>query len=1134
MIRFHACHRYIRKGRLAGPIAALIAGAAVLLAQPARAQVQLALNDATDRAPHFFLAAPGGTHALDISSTPVLARRIALDLDGATLKSALAAITNASGLSLAYSRDMVAMDTPVHLQAENITVAAALTDVLFDVGVDVVFNPDGRAALVPRVTTKTGRHQQQQGMRISGRVIDTTEHVPISAAAVLVTGTTVGQNTSDSGTFSFILPPDAKTLSVRRIGYLARTIPVVAGQTEYTIALQRDILRLQGEVVTGIATTVSTQNAANAVAVVSSQELNEAPSPTVETALEGKVPGALIEANNAGAPGGGVQVQIRGVTSINGNAEPLYVVDGVIVNNETVNSGAGAITLGGQGSSQLAPSFSDLSPNRISDLNPDDIESVEVLKGASASAIYGSKASAGVIIITTKKGSPGKPQWTVNSQVGHFADAAEIPMRQFPTLASAEGWYRNDIKGGADTSAASIAADNSYISSIYAGPQNYQSQLFGNSQLSYQENASVSGTSGATQYYLSGLWKYDNGTQLNTGYGKQTIRSNITEKVSSTLSVSANLSYMHDLTRRSLSGNDNISGVPYSIFPNTPQFVALDHPNADGAWPVNPFDPANPFADAMEIQTPEELSRFIGGASVNWTPWRTEHQSLQVNLVGGADLASLNDQLYAPPDLQVEQTTPTGLPGTAVSNLSQTNYLNYSVNVIDHYSGLSFLDATTSAGFEQDQRNFINGVTAAIGLLAGVDAPTVGSTQDNFYTHTAQQDQSLYFQEQVITLDNRLAVTAGITAERSSIDGNVDKFYAYPRYSASYRLPSFGFFDEFKLRAAYGQSGNLGAYGAKYTPFNTGFIAGQNVIENSGTLGDPNLRPETEQEIEMGFDATFLRSRAQFSATIYSKRLTDLLLDASVAPSQGYGSTEVNGGQFTDQGIELQLQGTPIQLHNGLTWISSVSFYRNYSVLNSLPVPAYATGGVGFGASYLGPGRSLTDIVNTNVLSADGVPVQVGDYSPDFILSLSNDFTWHNFRLHSLIDWDRGGNTIDASDFYFDFNGEYLWADSAVSANRLNKFIAGGEPYVQPASFLKVRELTLSYTLPRHITSQLAGNRISSARLSLTGYNLWLITHYDGLDPEVSWDGISTYTRGTDITPYPPSRSYFVGVTLGL
>ncbi len=272
----------------------------------------------------------------------------------------------------------------------------------------------GVAALVLALSTVA--NAQQEGTRITGRVTNAAEHVPVPTAQVIVSGTTIGAISTDSGTFTLRVPADAKSMVVRRIGYLAQTITITPGKTEYTIALQKDVLRLETQVVTGLATSVASQNSANAVSVVSTQDINSVPTPTIENSIQGKIPGAVIQGNNGGAPGGGLQIQVRGVTSIYGNGSPLYVVDGVIVDNETVNADENAINNSGGGitstgaSASGAPSVQDNGVNRIADINPDDIESLEVLKGASASAIYGSKASAGVVVITTKRGTSGKPR----------------------------------------------------------------------------------------------------------------------------------------------------------------------------------------------------------------------------------------------------------------------------------------------------------------------------------------------------------------------------------------------------------------------------------------------------------------------------------------------------------------------------------------------------------------------------------------------------------------------------------------------------------------------------------------------------------------------------------------------------
>jgi hypothetical protein len=310
-------------------------------------------------------------------------------------------------------------------------------------------------------------------------------------------------------------------------------------------------------------------------------------------------------------------------------------------------------------------------------------------------------------------------------------------------------------------------------------------------------------------------------------------------------------------------------------------------------------------------------------------------------------------------------------------------------------------------------------------------------------------------------------------------------------------------------------------------------IDGINAVALPNTLGDSLIKPESEQETELGFDLTFLKSRAQFSASIYQKRLTNLLIQAGVAPSYGYTQTYLNGGEFTNQGLELSLQSTPIQMRNGFTWVNQVTYARNYSVVNALPTPNFNAGSnFGFGADYLAPGRSLTEIANPNINGPSGLPVQIGDFSAGELISMSNEFSIKGFRVYGLLDWSRGGQTVNLTDLYFD-TGPQLGADSVAAAKRLTALGNNAEPYTQTATFFKVREVAISYNLPQHVVDHLGFGRVTNMRLSLNGYNMWAIFHYHGLDPQVSAFGNQAVGRGYDVTPFPPARSYYLGLDLG-
>jgi hypothetical protein len=272
------------------------------------------------------------------------------------------------------------------------------------------------------------------------------------------------------------------------------------------------------------------------------------------------------------------------------------------------------------------------------------------------------------------------------------------------------------------------------------------------------------------------------------------------------------------------------------------------------------------------------------------------------------------------------------------------------------------------------------------------------------------------------------------------------------------------------------------------------------------------------------------------TATVYQKRITNLLLQAGVDPTQGFTEEWLNGGEFTNQGIELSLSATPFDSRRGLTWVTTTSFYRNYSVVNALPVPGFrvGAGGGGFGSFYVQPGRSVSEIVNTGILNPDGVPTQIGDQQPSFVMSFNNSLTFGPFRLAGVVDWSRGGDDINFTDLSFEL-GPGLWANQAQAAQKLQIFNNGGAPWVESATFVKLRDVSLSYSLPHAAYSWVSG-RLSSVRIALDGRNLLSAygRGYDGLDPETSAFGAQQLGRSIDIFPYPPSRSYFLSLDLGL
>ena len=944
-----------------------------------------------------------------------------------------------------------------------------------------------------------------QVRQVTGRVTNAETGQGLSEATVSVSGTRILAQTGNEGNYVLNAPDGDLTLVVRAIGYKRREVPVPASQGTADVALDPDVFKLQEIVITGQATGVERQNLPNAVATVDAADISRAPTPTLESALQGKIPGALIQANS-GAPGGGIQLNLRGVSTINASVDPLFVVDGIVVSNAAIPNGANAVTAAQAGGN---PRNQDNPVNRLADLNPADIEKIEVLKGGSAAAIYGSKATNGVVIITTKRGQQGKPQFNISQRFGFFEAAHLLGQRQFPTLADALQFSR----------------DTALVTSVYQQGRsfNFENELYGHKPLSTETSASVSGGSEQTQYFISGLVKDDGGIATNTGYKKQAVRANIDQDLGSGIQLAVNTNVIHSTSKRGLSNNDNTGTSPYLVFPFTPSFFNLQPSN--GVFPNNPFERSNPLQTFALLQNDEDVWRVLGTVTARWSLLRSERSNLQLIGIGGADFFNQRNNFVSPPALQYEPND--GQPGTVVLSKAQNRNLNLALNATHSYTpGSGSWQATTSAGVQYEDREL--DATQILGrtLLAGT-SPDLAASVTPFQQIEPVKDLGIFGQEEVLLLDRKLLLTAGVRADRSSSNGRTRKYFFYPKAAASYRLVKpFGGVDEMKLRAAYGQTGNRPVFGAKYVSDTTATIGG-----NFGTLpaiqaGDPNIKPERQKEYEGGIDATLANGRADLSLTLYQRNISDLILVQTIAPSIGqqfraFSSTST----LRNRGVEASLGLQPIRTKDA-SWLFRTTFALNRSKITHLSVPTFQTGGFGtsLGTFQIEEGKSATQIAGR-----EGV---VGDAYPKFQMSFTNDIDYKALSLGFLFDWKQGGDIINLTEFLYDA-GQNSKDFVTAGKQRQIDFASKTGVYVQDGSYLKLREVTLAYTLPDHITSSLFGSNMRYARLSLSGRNLLRFTGYRGLDPEVSNFGNQAIVRNVDVAPFPPSRSFFLSIDLG-
>src|SRR5438094_6318197 len=519
-----------------------------------------------------------------------------------------------------------------------------------------------------------------QGREVTGRVTRLLGEVPVGLATITeVGGQGVAQSAAD-GTFRITVAQGDVRLLVRAIGYQKKEVPVAAGESNVVVKLEEDPFKLEAVVVTGQATTVERRNATTAVSQISNDELTRAPAQSLEQAMQGKVAGAAISMNS-GAPGGGAQVQIRGVTSILGNGQPLFVMDGVIISNDAISDGANSVTGAG---SRTNPSgiggTQDALVNRLADLNPAELESIEILKSAAATAMYGSRATNGVVIIRTKRGTGGVPRFNLTSRIGRSVPYRLLGTRDFETVDKVLSLpYGN---GGS-------RADTVLLNALYPGGQipltrDYLDEFYSNSDPSYEVTGSFSGGTAATQYYVNLTSRDEVGTAPRTGARLYALRTNVDQSfLEGKIKVNAGLNVTRNSLNRGLSNNDNTCTSPIYCFAYTPGVINLDSVDATGTYVRNPFNGggatvSNPFETFQTLRLDELVFRQIGTASATWAALSRGQHQISVTATGGLDRAQVSGDLFSPSFLQYEGSD--GFKGRAVR--TEGNIFNYNVGLL--------------------------------------------------------------------------------------------------------------------------------------------------------------------------------------------------------------------------------------------------------------------------------------------------------------------------------------------------------------------------------------------------------------------------------------------------------------------
>jgi outer membrane receptor protein involved in Fe transport len=666
-------------------------------------------------------------------------------------------------------------------------------------------------------------------------------------------------------------------------------------------------------------------------------------------------------------------------------------------------------------------------------------------------------------------------------------------------------------------------------------------ELAGNKPVDYETQLDVSGGAGGTRYFLSGNVKGDGGIIENTGAQRQTLRVNLDQTFSNRFNLAVSTAFSRTTTQRGFTNNDNAGASVTYALAYIPGFVPLLPVN--GVFP----DPgglsyfgANPLQTTALGRNDETVLRFTGGLTATFQAVQTARHSLKFVGAGGVDFFNQKNEIFAPPELYFEarQTN----PGTSTLGNADSRFTNWNGNAIHTYTPASGAwRATTSVGVQWEDRALGRSRNIARGLLPGQQNINQGSVLSGFEENTHERTVALYAHEDWLGVNERLLVAGGVRAERSSANGDQDKFYYFPAAAASFRFPDLlGAGSDLKLRAAYGETGNQPLFGQKFTTFQGGVVIGGNagiaVPLVGGVAGDPNIRPERTREIEAGVDATLLDGRATFEVTLWQRRTSDLLVPITPAPSTGFALAFTNAGKIKNEGIDIAAALTPVRTPR-FNWVFRTTFtsLRNRVLALNLPGgaqgfrPANAGFGLAFGEFFVQVGRPITQIIGTD---DQGNVIYLGQANPKFRWSFLNDLTYGRATLSFLWDWQLGGVAQNQTLSLYDCND--LAPDDGTPAGqaRVDACLNTGDarPFVQSTSFLKLRNASLSYDLPERWANRFGAR---SARVSVSGVNLLLITDYFGYDPEVSNYGPQAITRNIDLGPYPPSRQFFFTIQAG-
>lgn len=1008
-----------------------------------------------------------------------------------------------------------------------------------------------------------------QNSVVTGRVTDQKDGSALPGVTVTVKGSpTIGTQTDINGKYSLSVPA-GKVLVFKFVGYKA--VELAASGSVINASLETDSKQLTEVVVVGYGTQ-KRQDITGAISSISAKEIESTPVTSLEQAIQGKSAGVFIQADN-GKLGQGISIKIRGASSVSAGQQPLYVLDGIPITTDNLSS-TGAAT------------------NPIADINFNDIESIQILKDASASAIYGARASNGVVVITTKKGKAGAAKVNFSSQFGtskpsrhrQFLNSAQFV--QITKRAGAGAANQDFLNGDYDTLADALADYESFIASdltyYSAGNNDWETGKTNTNweSLAYQKapqqqyDLNISGGNDKTTYYIGGQYLNQNGILIGNSFKRYSGRLNLDTKVEKNLSIGMNLSFGNTINNRI--SNDNAFSTPLQIVALSPITPAIDPRTGliSGSLPGEADDfPLyyNPLLSKDNAFYKATVFRTIGNVYANWDifkglTFRSEFGMDQLNQAEDSYYGTLTYRNTQTNNGFGENTT------TQVLNFNTNNYFSYKT-----IFGQSTLDATLGTSYQNSRTvgNDIQGQTFPSDAYKKINAAavkTAGNSFDNGFRFLS------YFLRANYSYKGKYLLSGSARIDGSSRFGANNRYGFFPSGSVGWILSQEDFLKEstfvsnLKMRVSYGLTGNaqIGNYSSLglFSPANYNGAAGQRFSQ----IINPDLKWENTAQLDIGFDFGFFNNRLSGSVDYYKKNTKDLLLEVNLPGTLGISTQTQNLGKLYNKGFELELSGDI--LVGKLKWTSSVNAAYNKNVVTYIKNQVLGDNdinrviegqpiGVFYGREYAGVDPANGDaLYYLNTKDAAGnisrgttndynaaQNVVLGNPTPKYTGGFTNTFSYSGVDLSFTVQgvagnkiYNGGGQYMSAaaSNGYDNQTVDQLkyWDKPGDITNVPEPRMGYGNGvnpssrYLSNGSYLRLKTASLGYTLPKSVVSKL---KLQKVRVFMNAYNLFLITKYKGWDPEVNSDYQSgNINLGVDFYSAPQPRTITFGFNIGL